>query len=113
MNELGNLIKKKRKEKQLSCKKLGELCGVSDSLISNIENNKTMQTSWITLCKIAKELSLSPIEILITAGYLSVQDIAPNLKLYNIDKLSEEDFNLVQSYIDFLISRKKENQNDI
>ena len=86
-NTLGNLIKKHRVELNMSLKKLGDECGISDSEILKIESGKRKKPSWTALCKIAKALSLHPFELLSAAGYISESDISPQLKLQKLNYL--------------------------
>lgn len=106
MSNVGNLIKEKRELSRLSLKKLGLLCGVSDTEIMKIENGSRKNPNWATLCEIACALGFHPFELLLEAGYISKQDIHPNLAIRRLDELSEEDIQIVQLFIDFLISNK-------
>ena len=101
---IGQLIREKRKEKNLSQKRLGALCGISDSEVMKIENGVRKTPNWESLCKIAKALDIHPFEYLLAAGYISEKDF--QVKLLNLEKLSEEDIKYVQLFIDFIVERK-------
>ena len=102
MNDIGNYIKEKREAAGISLKALGKYVGVSDSEIHKIESGQRKSPNWITLCEIGKALNISPLEILIEAGMISKDDIAPQILLKGIDKLTEEQLADVQDYINFL-----------
>lgn len=104
-NPLGNFIKERREALNMSLKKLGEACGVSDSEILKIESGQRKNPSWTTLCKIARALNFHPFEILLKAGYISEADINPILRIKGLDRLSEEDIEVVQSVINAQVAK--------
>ena len=106
MSEIGIYIKQKREAKGYSLKKLASLCGISDSELYKIENGSRQNPNWKNLCEIAKTLDMHPFEILLEAGYIADADINPIHKIKRLDKLSAEDLELVQLYIDFLIEKR-------
>ena len=99
-------IKQKREEFGYSLKKLASLCGVSDSELHKIETGLRQNPNWKNLCEIAKSLELHPFEILLEAGYITDKDIHPIQRIKRLDKLSDNDLELVQLYIDFLIAKR-------
>lgn len=105
MLDLGQLIKQKREASGLSQKKLGNACGVSDSEIFKIENGTRKSPNWPTLCKIAQNLNIQPLEILLMAGYITENDIHPNLQIHGLENLNKADIENVQLFIDFLQMR--------
>jgi transcriptional regulator with XRE-family HTH domain len=105
MPDLDQLIKQKREESGLSQKKLGNACGVSDSEIFKIENGTRKNPNWSTLCKIAQTLNFHPFEILLTAGYITENNIHPNSQIHGLENLNEADIENVQLFIDFLQMR--------
>lgn len=106
MSSLGEFIKVNRESCGLSQKQLGSICGISDAAIQRIESGKTKAPKWEHLCIIAQKIHLHPLELLVTAGYITDEEINPNIKLHGLEKLSDDDFDCLQSYIDFLIFRK-------
>ena len=110
MPELGEFIKEKREAAGLSFKKLSKTSGVSDSEIKRIENGARQTPSWNNLCKIAKALDFHPFEILLTAGYISEEDIHPVSRLKGLDDLSENELNIVQLFIDFIKTQRNNNE---
>lgn len=105
MHNLGQLIKQKREGSGLSQKKLGDACGVSDSEIFKIESGSRKNPNWSTLCKIARTLNMHPFEILLTAGFITENDIYPNSQIHGLEKLNEADLENVQLFIDYLQMR--------
>ncbi|MDO5151130.1 MAG: helix-turn-helix transcriptional regulator [Oscillospiraceae bacterium] len=106
MISIGEFIKNKRTELGLSQKKLGVMVGLSDSEIMKIENGTRKTPNWESLCKLAGVFEISPLEILLISGYITDDDINPQIKIKGLEKLSDEDLKNVQQYIDFIISRK-------
>ena len=60
---IGTEIKKQREKKGFSLKKLSELSGVSDSIISDIEIGKVKNPGIMTVLKIAKGLEVDIAEL--------------------------------------------------
>lgn len=105
MSAVGELIKSRREEKGLSQKRLGTICGVSDSEILRIESGDRKSPSWNTLCLIAKALDIHPFEFLLAAGYISEDDIHPGNLITGLDRLNANGIKAVQLYIDFILTR--------
>lgn len=106
MSGLGQFIKLRREEAELSFKKLGNACGVSDSEIMKIENGTRKKPNWDTLCRIAEVLNFHPFELLTAAGYITNDDIHPNSQIHGLEKLDAEEIKTVQIFIDFIAERK-------
>lgn len=106
MSKLGQLIKDKREAVGLSQKKLGNACDLSDSEIMKIENGVRKKPNWENLCRIAQALDFHPFELLLEAGYISEEDIHPNIQLHGLENLDSSDIDYLQLFIDFMISRK-------
>ncbi len=104
-NPIGEYIKERREALNMSLKKLGEACGVSDSEILKIESGQRKNPSWTTLCKIARALNFHPFEVLLRAGYISEADINPILRIKGLDRLSEEDIEVVQNVINAQVAK--------
>ena len=66
---LGDLVKKARKERKLSARKLAELCEVSHTEINNIEKGIRMRPAVLTLKGFEKYLGLDYAELCRLAGY--------------------------------------------
>lgn len=105
MPAVGEMIKIRRDEKGLSQKRLGAVCGVSDSEIHKIESGVRKSPSWNTLCLIARALDTHPFEYLLAAGYISEEDIHPDNLVKGINQLNAEGLRNLQLYVDFLLSR--------
>ena len=111
MPNLGEMIKNKREAAGLSQKRLGTACGLSDSEIMKIENGQRKTPRWKNLCKIAQVLDFHPFEILLAAGYITENDINPEVMLHGLDKLNKNDIETIQLFVDFVISRKGTDRN--
>lgn len=104
-NPIGDMIKERREALGMSLKKLGEACGVSDSEILKVESGQRKNPNWNTLCKIAQALNFHPFELLLKAGYISENDINPILRIRGLDRLSNEDLEVVQNVIDAQVAK--------
>ncbi|MBQ9111682.1 MAG: helix-turn-helix transcriptional regulator [Oscillospiraceae bacterium] len=106
MKAIGVYIKQKRELAGYSLKKLASLCGISSSELHKIENGSRQNPNWTNLCKIANSLEIHPFEFLLEAGCITETDITPAHRIKRLDKLSDNEIELVQLYIDFLIARR-------
>lgn len=66
---LGELVKKARKDKKLSARKLAELCEVSHTEINNIEKGIRMRPAVLTLKGFEKYLGLDYAQLCRLVGY--------------------------------------------
>lgn len=104
-NNVGEFIKDRRESLNMSLKKLGEACGVSDSEILKIESGQRKNPNWTTLCKIARALHFHPFELMLKAGYINEHDINPILRIKGLDRLSAEDIEFIQNMIDVRVAQ--------
>jgi len=107
MTSIGEFVKNKRLELGISQKKLGFMVELSDSEIMKIENGTRKSPNWESLCKLAKVFDISPLEILLVAGYITDEDINPQSKIRGLDKLTAKEIDEVQQYVDFVVSKSK------
>lgn len=106
MQDFGSFIKDCRTRAGLSQKDLADACELSDTTISKIENDLWKAPNWENLCKIAKALKFHVFEILLAAGYITENDIHPEMRLRGLDELSNNEIETVQLFIDFLNTRR-------
>lgn len=111
MSAIGDFIKNKRAEAGYSQSDLAKACGLKyDSAISKIENGKRKITLE-ELVKISKVLGNFHIfEAIKVAGFITDDDINPQLRLHHLDKLEAVELNKLQEVIDFFIYRKKQKE---
>jgi len=107
MVSLGFFIKNKRESVGYSMRKLSSISGVSDSEIMKIENGERKNPGCQNLCRIAEALDVSPVEIFLKAGYLSENDVYPCTRIRGIDSLGENDIEMVQFFVDFIVFLRK------
>lgn len=105
MSEIGIVVKEARKKMGLSQKKLAKICNLSDSDVCNIENGKR-QAGWEILCRLAKGLSLHPLELLLAGGYITEEDVHPSIRLHGLTQLSAEDLSYLQLFVDGILAKK-------
>ena len=108
MSDLAEIILNKRLEAGLSQSELGNACGMSDSSINRLENGLTKNPDWQNLCRIAKVLQIHPFQIMLAAGYITPEDMNPDSKLYGLNDLTDEEIAEIQSYINFLHFKRKQ-----
>lgn len=70
MKKFGEELRKLRKEKGLSIRKLSELSGVAHSYLSQVETSKRGIPKVETLERIATGLNIPSIDLLVQAGYI-------------------------------------------
>lgn len=110
MSQLGKFILDHRTSKKLSRRKLGEMADISHTEIQRIENGIRKNPSPPVLRAIAVSLGVKYEDIMTAAGYIDQPENDEPIiaaRLNGIEELSTEDLDQVQSYIDFLISKKK------
>ena len=107
MSSIGDFLRNKRNEAGYTQDQLAKACGLKyDSAICKIENG-TQKVSWEDLGNISKVLgNFHVFEALKSAGYISDDDINPQLKLYHLNELSSEEIEKVQEVIDFFLYRR-------
>lgn len=106
MPKLGSYLKAKRENANYSQNQLGKLCGVSETTICNLETGKTKKPDCKLLCQIAHNLNVSKLEVMLAAGYIDENDLAPQCRLNGVENLTSDEIKIVQPYIDYLNSRK-------
>ena len=93
MNQLGNFIEQKRKERGLSLRNFADMCNISHSYLDNLEkgvdvrSGKPVSPTIETLQKLASGLNLSLIDLLKAGGYINSSDNALNFTKVNDDEL--------------------------
>jgi len=91
--DLGNAIKKIRKEKGFTQSFLAERCGITQTYLSQIENN-SKEPNISTVKKIAKSLDI-PMPVLFFLS-IDTEDITPE---------KQEAFEMIQSSVKSLIAK--------
>jgi HTH-type transcriptional regulator, competence development regulator len=71
MTEFGEKLRRLRKKKGLTIRKLSELSGVAHSYLSQVETGNRGIPKVDTLEKIASGLNIPSLDLLMLAGYLS------------------------------------------
>lgn len=106
MTEFGLLIKTKREERGLSLRKLSASCGISDSELMKIESGERKTPNYKTICCLASELGMHPVELLCAAGIMDESYVKPYRLIRNLEKLDGGELEIVQTLIDALIKKK-------
>lgn len=109
--KIGNYLKKKREELEISQSELAEKIGASRSAISRWESGQLGKMGKTYIEKIAKELHINP-TIIVTgdipeqnkSSYNRIDVIAAHL---DSNKLSDDDIDDIQQFIQFVKSRKE------
>lgn len=113
MSEIGKYIKEKRELAGFSQEQLAKACGLQhDSILCKIENG-SRNVKWEELGNISKALGNFHIfEALLIAGFISEDELHPILKLQYLDKLDKTELRQVQQYIDFLIYKRNQDNEE-
>ena len=107
---LGELVKKARKEKKLSARKLAQLCEVSHTEINNIEKGIRMRPAILTLKGFEKYLDLDYAQLCKLVGYsedtikYSDENIIVSYEKY--DKIIQ-DYRREIDYVAYLVEVKR------
>ncbi|MDA3847289.1 MAG: helix-turn-helix transcriptional regulator [Vallitaleaceae bacterium] len=110
MNNLGNFLKLQRESRNLSLKDLQIETLITDTRINRIERGLVKEPSPEVLRILAEYYELSIIDLYIKAGYLTDNSICKEQRaFYDVDQLSENDFEHIQTQIDYLIKHKTNN----
>lgn len=83
-NELGRIIRERRKTMKLTLRRLAAMSGVNSSYIGRIETGERFPSAHV-LRKLAKPLGFGEMELLKLAGFMSQDEIDDR-----IDRLKEE-----------------------
>lgn len=91
-NELAQLVSNARIKKGISQRELAKMIGVSNAIISRIENGLVKKPNYITLSKLSAILSIDLMDLFESVDYayediLTLQHIND---FYNLDGISEE-----------------------
>ncbi|MDJ1090687.1 helix-turn-helix transcriptional regulator [Macrococcus caseolyticus] len=105
---IGELIKSRRKELNISASELAEFVGVSESTIFRYEKGEIEKMPTTTLEKIAEKLRTTPGHLL---GWDDVSQSNNNPYVETIaahidDDLTEEQMNDIIKYIEFIKTKK-------
>ena len=84
MKSFGEELRRIRKEKKLSIRKLGELSGISHAYLSQIENGKRDAPKPELIKKLSDGLKVDNLSLLKLAGHISYSDLVKeNTKLFD------------------------------
>ncbi|MER2060009.1 MAG: helix-turn-helix transcriptional regulator [Niallia sp.] len=75
MMTIGDLIKKKRLENNISARELSRRSGVSQPYLSQLETGKNDNPSLNAIDKLSKGLGVTLLELLIDSGYINESDV--------------------------------------
>lgn len=110
MDNIGVFLKKARIDNGLSLKDVQKQTGISDSILSRIENEKNHSGANPTaLRSLSKLYGCSLIDIYVMAGYLDEEDLSSFTQVFrNADLLTADERKNIQEQIDlFTKGRKK------
>lgn len=107
MSVIGDFIKDKRTEARYTQAELAKACGLKyDSTICKIENG-TQKVTWEDLGNISKVLgNFHVFEALKVAGFITDDDLSPQIKLHHLDILNADELKKLQEVIDFFLYQR-------
>lgn len=98
---MGPRIKARRKELNLSQEKLAELCDISNTHMSSIENGKENPSIEI-IPKICDALKVTPDYLFL--GSMHIDNVPQNI-MDNLALLCEDDLHLAEEFVNLLVNR--------
>ena len=114
METIGYYLKKQRKKRGLSLKDVQIDTLITDTRLRRIENDDIKEPSPKVLNILATYYEISIVDLYIKAGYLNNNSICREQRaFYNVDKLTENDFEHIQQQIDYLIEKKTNNGKEV
>jgi transcriptional regulator with XRE-family HTH domain len=110
MVAIGTHLKTHREKKNLSLRDVQLETQITDTRLRRIEKGQVKEPSPQVLKILAGYYDLSIIDLYIRAGYLDDNSICKEQRtFYNVEKLSENEFEHIQKEIDYLIEHKQSN----
>ena len=109
MSNIGDFLKKQREKNGLSLKDVQKKTGISNSVLSRIENDKKQSgASPIVLRSLSKLYGCSLIELLIMADYLDDEALSSYEQVFrNSDLLTDDERKNIQEQIDLFTKGRK------
>ncbi|MEK7603391.1 MAG: helix-turn-helix transcriptional regulator [Patescibacteria group bacterium] len=105
---LGNFLRQKRQDLNLSTRALEKLCGITNPTIVRIENGEFVAPSPKKLARLANALNLPLADVYALAGYIAPKQL-PNLKPYLNAKYSylpEDVISKLEDHIERIIKQE-------
>lgn len=104
--DLGQIIRNRRKEKNISQKELGKALGLYDSDISKIERGKDI--SLKLLAQITSVLELDILDVLVDSGYISATSIEKHqiIPWNGASLLTDADMVYINCFVNALIEKR-------
>lgn len=109
MSNIGDFLKKQREKNGLSLKDVQKKTGISNSILSRIENDKKQSgASPIVLRSLSKLYGCSLIELFIMADYLDDEALSSYEQVFrNSDLLTDDERKNIQEQIDLFTKGRK------
>jgi transcriptional regulator with XRE-family HTH domain len=104
--DLGQIIRNRRKEKDISQKELCKALGLYDSDISKIERGKDI--SLTLLAQIANVLELDMLDVLVDSGYISATSVKKHqiIPWDGLSLLTDADIAYINCFVNALIDKR-------
>lgn len=110
MSDFGKRLKAYREMLGLSLKQVTEQTGITNSRLSKIERGR-LNCPPADLKKLAKVYDVQLVSLYLEAGYMDSSDLMEyQLCFKGINKLDNDEKQHIQEQIDFMISRKQNEQ---
>lgn len=107
-NKIGNLIKQKREEKNISQRELARRINIDNATISKIENGNIEKPSLEVIFKISKELNISIYKLMKYSDYKDIERLVYISKfdeIYQNELLQDINKNILKNIISVIDDR--------
>ncbi|GEK32105.1 hypothetical protein KZO01_24140 [Kurthia zopfii] len=98
MKSLGEVVRQRRRNKNLTLDQLATLIDSSKSYLSKLENNHIEKPKLSMMRKIAKQLDMDYNELVMHSNYVDMEKLSfkmPSATYYEIDSILEDPQNII------------------
>lgn len=106
MFKVGDYLKQLRESKNIKASEVWKAVCINDSVLSNLENNKTAKPDPTVLKKLAEYYNINPIQLFVLAGYLD--EPLSSYAFNGLDKLSDKEIHHIQELINLFNENRLE-----
>ena len=111
MQTIGIFLRTLRESRQLTQEDVYSKTGITDSVLSRIENDITQEPSPRVLKKLAELYDVSNISLQIMAGYIDDEDLAQYQRVFRgVEFLTEEEIVCLKKLVETMAKSREKRQ---